>query len=362
MSFYKTVVDTRVRNSSHSVIVDMVAEGSTVLDVGCASGYLGAALAERGCDVSGVEVDVVDAEEARTRLSRVEVADLERTPLDEVFEPGSFDHVVLGDVLEHLRDPRAVLAAAQRLLRPGGSVVLSVPNVAHGSLRLALLQGRWDYQDTGLLDRTHVSFFTYDTLMATVHDAGLRVVDLRATVFDALGTEIDVDAAALPDAVVDWVRRQPYADVYQFVLAACRADEVTDEVTEVTPAEALPVVEDEHTERARDLQEALDALADPDSAAGRIRELRHAALVAKDHAMGQEARLGTLRHDLAVAHDELRKSHADAKHAHAQWAATIAHAQNLQRIIDGGLPARTVHAAGSAARGVRYVAKKLRGR
>ncbi|WP_291810517.1 class I SAM-dependent methyltransferase [Cellulomonas sp.] len=362
MSFYKTTVDTRVRNSSHTLIVEMVGEGRIVLDVGCASGYLGAALQERGCEVSGVEIDQQDASEARKVLGRVEVVDLETTPLDEVFEPGSFDDVIFGDVLEHLRDPAAALRSAERLLRPGGSVVVSVPNVAHGSVRLALLEGRWEYLDTGLLDRTHVTFFTYDSLMRTLHDAGLRVRELRATVFDALGTEVAVDAQVLPDEVVHWVRQQPYADVYQFVLAAGRADEVDLEPTDVVPAELLPQVEDEHTERALRARVARETADDPGSAAARLLALRHEVLVAKDHAIGQEAQLGVLRHDLAVANEELRKAIADAKHAHAQWAATIAHAQGLQRQIDGGLPARTLAAARSAARDARRVGRRLRRR
>ncbi len=357
MSFYKTTVDTRVRNSSHTIIVDLVGEDVSVLDVGCASGYLGTGLMARGCEVSGVEIDPEDAEKAREVLREVKVANLNDTTLDELFEPASFDRVVFGDVLEHLLDPARALRSAVSLLKPGGAVVLSVPNVAHGSVRLALLQGRWDYTDTGLLDRTHVSFFTYESLMATLHAEGLVVTDLRATVFDALGTEVQVDGDALPDVAVDWVRRQPYADVYQFVLSASRADEVDGpEATEVVPAELLPPADDESTERARRAEVARRALDDPASAASELLDLRHRLLTARDHAMGQEAQLGVLRSDLAIANEELRKSHEDAKFAHAQWAATIAHAQGLQRIIDGGLPARTVSAAGRVARGARRAA------
>lgn len=367
MSFYRTTVDTRVRNSSHTIIVDLVGEGATVLDVGCASGYLGTGLMARGCVVDGVELDPADAQLAAEVLRRVEVANLDESSLDDLFEPASFDRVVFGDVLEHLRDPARAVRSAVRLLRPGGSVVLSVPNVAHGSVRLALLQGRWDYSDTGLLDRTHVSFFTHESLLAMLHAEGLVVTDLRATVFDALGTEVAVDGDALPGAVVDWVRHQPYAEVYQFVLSASRADEVTgDEVTTVTPAELLPPAQDEHTERAAAERLAAEVLADPQSVASRLIDMRHQVLTSRDHAIGQEAQLGVLRSDLAFANDELRKSHADSKNAHAQWAATIAHAQELQRVIDGGLPARTRHAAGSAARAARQVAgsvaRRVKGR
>jgi hypothetical protein len=98
-------------------------------------------------------------------------------------------------------------------------VVISVPNVTHGSLRLALLQGRWTYTDTGLLDRTHIRFFTRDGLQELVTSAGCVVEDLRGTIADPLDVEVQVDDAALPEPVVEWVRNQQDALVYQFVLA-----------------------------------------------------------------------------------------------------------------------------------------------
>lgn len=344
MSHYKTTVQTAIRNSSHTIIVDMVGEDADVLDVGCASGYQGAALIEHGCRVSGVEIDEGDAAEARKVLREVKVADLDQVGLDGLFEPASFDRIVFGDVLEHLRDPARTVRAALQLLRPGGALVISVPNVAHGSIRLALLQGGWEYSDTGLLDRTHVSFFTYDSLMRMLHEAGLAVTDLRATVFDALTTEVAVDRGNLPTGVVDWVRSQPHAEVYQFVLSASRATELTGpEVTTVTPAELLPEPEDEFAAEAERLRTALQAAEDPGSAAAELLDLRHRLLVAKDHAIGQEAELAHLQEQVAAQqgtldflNEELHKSHLDSQGAHAGWAAANETVRALQHRLDRG--------------------------
>lgn len=368
MSFYSTTVDTSVRNSSHTIIVELVGEGASVLDVGCASGYLGTGLIARGCEVSGVELDPEDAARAREVLREVEVADLNDTVLDDLFEPASFDRVVFGDVLEHLLDPGRAVRSATRLLKPGGALVISVPNVAHGSLRLALLQGRWDYTDTGLLDRTHVSFFTYDSLMAMLHDEGLVVTDLRATVFDALGTEVAVDAAQLPPGTVDWVRSQPYADVFQFVLSASPAAEVAgEEVTEVTPAEDLPAPDDGFAEEGERVRTAVATLTDPDSAASELLDLRHRLLVARDHAIGQEARLGVLRADalrvqetLDFLNDELRKSHEDAHHAHTEWGRAQQRIHQLQTQLAGGVVGQIRSAGGRVLRGARSAARRGR--
>ncbi len=220
MPTYDTVVDEALEDNSHTYLVRLVGPGKRVLDVGCATGYLGEVLKRRGCEVVGVEIDPSAAAKAADVLDEVLVADLEQVDLRDSFPPASFDVIVFGDVLEHLRDPLRLLRSTVGLLRPGGSVVVSVPNVAHGSVRLALLQGRWQYRDLGLLDRTHVTFFTRSTILRLMSDAGLAVVDLWPTHADAMATEVEVDPADLPDGALEWVRHQPDSDVYQFVLRA----------------------------------------------------------------------------------------------------------------------------------------------
>src|SRR5205823_7166679 len=94
---------------------------------------------------------------------------------------GGFDAIVCADVLEHLRDPAAALAAVRHALAPDGEVVISIPNVAHLWVRLSLLAGRFDYAERGILDRTHLRFFTRRTLLALLARAGLAVDELRVT-------------------------------------------------------------------------------------------------------------------------------------------------------------------------------------
>ena len=154
--------------TSHGLMMALVGANKRVLDVGCSTGYLAKALREHGNAVSGIEYDQASADKARPFLDHVVVGDLEAPGIYDDFEDASFDVVVFGDVLEHLRDPLPVLRGARRLLVPGGSVVISVPNIAHGDVRLALLRGKFDYRSTGLLDETHVRFFTRSNLDAFV--------------------------------------------------------------------------------------------------------------------------------------------------------------------------------------------------
>lgn len=225
MSLYHTTVDPHAPNDSHALMLDLIGRADRVLDVGCATGFLAEALQRRGATVSGVEFDAEAGRRALPFLDKLVVGDLDSLDLAREFAPAMFDVVVFGDVLEHLKDPLAALGQARALLAPGGAIVVSIPNVAHGSVRLALLQGRWDYRDIGLLDRTHIRFFTRSTLLALLRDAGLVAVDVRRTTVDPLGAEIPVDSTRLPSGVLDWLRREPDADTYQFVLRAVRDDD-----------------------------------------------------------------------------------------------------------------------------------------
>ena len=273
--------------TSHAFLVEMVGAGKRVLDVGCDTGYLGQALNARGNVTSGFEVNETTAQQARERLDRVEVGDLESIDLVSVFGAGSFDVVVFGDVLEHLRDPLPVLRRARGLLAPGGAVLISVPNIAHGDVRLALLDGRFQYNKLGILDETHTRFFTRQTLVDFVHDGGFVLDELRRTRAPLFSTEIGVVEPDFSIEVVAKLRSDPEASTYQFVARAVPADD-----TDATSAQALAA--DELATRAQRLAGPL-----PDSAASLREEdaetLRHRVLTARDNALGVEAEVGQLR-------------------------------------------------------------------
>jgi 2-polyprenyl-3-methyl-5-hydroxy-6-metoxy-1,4-benzoquinol methylase len=161
------------KHRAHTKLLNAVGSGQRVLDVGCSSGYLSEPLSQRGNTLVGIELDVDAAREAERWCELVLVGDVERMELP--LEPGSFDVVLCGDVIEHLRDPGAALARLRPLLVPGGRLVVSTPNIANWAMRLSLLGGRWRYTDRGFLDRTHTHLFTRGTLVETIEGAGYRV-------------------------------------------------------------------------------------------------------------------------------------------------------------------------------------------
>jgi 2-polyprenyl-3-methyl-5-hydroxy-6-metoxy-1,4-benzoquinol methylase len=160
------------------LLLETVREGDEVLDVGCWAGATGRLLSrELHATVDGVEPDseVVDLAAALLRsVVNERVEDALQGQLGPA-SSASYDSLVFLDVLEHLEDPWMVLRSAHRLLRPGGRIAVSVPNVAHWSVRKELLLGRWRYADNGLLDRTHLRFFTRETARSLLDDAGWRI-------------------------------------------------------------------------------------------------------------------------------------------------------------------------------------------
>jgi methionine biosynthesis protein MetW len=151
-----------------------------VLDIGCASGGLLALLRARAGHLAGLELSASAATAAAQIGDHIVQGALQDAGLP--FAADSFDLVVLADVLEHLADPAAGLATAVGWCRPGGAVLVSVPNVAHWQARLTLLRGRWPQEDSGTFDASHLRWFTREALAALLAGAGLRDVELHAIV------------------------------------------------------------------------------------------------------------------------------------------------------------------------------------
>lgn len=164
-----------------------------VLDVGCADGSTGLVLKQRfpGCRVVGVEPVGGAADLAAKRLDEVYRAPVEQLPFAQL--AGAFDLVLLGDVLEHLVDPWTMLGRLREVISPTGLVVATLPNVRNWRVvRDLALRGRWEYAEAGIMDRTHLRFFTRSGIRALFAQAGFSVeavdpvVPRRAAVVDAI--------------------------------------------------------------------------------------------------------------------------------------------------------------------------------
>jgi 2-polyprenyl-3-methyl-5-hydroxy-6-metoxy-1,4-benzoquinol methylase len=156
-------------------IVDMVPSGCrTVLDVGCGTGALGRHLKERGvAEVCGIELSHHAASEAKAVLDRVIEGNVEL--IDMPFKEGYFDCIICADVLEHLCDPWVALSKLKRLLKQDGVIVASIPNVGFHRVVRGLIKGRWRYADSGVLDKSHLRFFTWESMETLFQDSGFTI-------------------------------------------------------------------------------------------------------------------------------------------------------------------------------------------
>ena len=172
-------MDSYYGNINHDVLRKIPVQSARVLEIGCGWGRLGQAFKAR-VPVSayfGVELMHDAAQEARARLDGVLCANIEHdvSRVRELAE--RFDALVLGDVLEHFQDPWRVLTELRSFMTPDGMCVACIPNVGHWSMVAELLQGKWRYADQGLLDKTHLRFFTLDTAVELFEKAGWTVLD-----------------------------------------------------------------------------------------------------------------------------------------------------------------------------------------
>jgi len=149
-----------------------------LVEVGCSSGALARAyrLLNPGCHYVGIEAVPAYAELARRHCDAVVDADIERLDEEALRRDFPCDCWIFGDVLEHLVDPWRLLARVRRVIPPDGSVVACIPNAQHWSVQARLNSGRFVYEDIGLLDRTHLRWFTRSTIVDLFNGAGFRIV------------------------------------------------------------------------------------------------------------------------------------------------------------------------------------------
>jgi 2-polyprenyl-3-methyl-5-hydroxy-6-metoxy-1,4-benzoquinol methylase len=206
--------------------VRLVGTGKSVLELGCATGYVSRLLVEQaGCRVTGVDCNPEAAADARRFCERVILGDLDDLDYGRELGAERFDVILCGDVLEHLKRPDRTLAALRPFLRDGGYVVASIPNVAHASVVTELLGGHFSYRSWGLLDDTHLRFFTRDSIYACFERAGFEISYLDRLKVEPSETEFATDLSTLSAATARAVTAGEESRTYQFILVARPKDD-----------------------------------------------------------------------------------------------------------------------------------------
>ncbi len=209
-------------NNSLKKMFGLIGENQRVIDFGCATGYFASLLATKGCEVIGLEVNPKAAKVAEQYCKQVIVTDLDFVSLKDVLPKESFDVAVFGDVLEHLRNPWQLLQEVREFLTPDGYVVASIPNIAHGAIRLSLLQGNFEYAELGILDNTHLRFFTRKTVQDLFESSGYILDVLERTKLPIFtgGLVPIVQREDFSPELVQKIELEEDAETLQFVLKA----------------------------------------------------------------------------------------------------------------------------------------------
>ena len=222
---YDYALELQRENSSHTKILGRVGQGRRILEVGCATGYMTRYMREElGGRVVCLEIDASAAAQAAQYSERMIVGDIEQLDLAELLAGERFDVIILADVIEHLKDPAPVLARLGDFLDAEGYMLLSIPNGAHGSIALEVLDGDWQYRREGLLDRTHLHFFDKDRMLRLFDETGYLVAEVDRVLIHPRDTEMKTAWDKYPREVTAYLEKvNPEFQTYQFVVKAYRA-------------------------------------------------------------------------------------------------------------------------------------------
>jgi 2-polyprenyl-3-methyl-5-hydroxy-6-metoxy-1,4-benzoquinol methylase len=218
MGKYNNILNMDTDNSA-SLILKNISPNTRVLEFGPGNGYMTKYMKEAlNCDVAIVEIDKEDGEAAGTYASQTFIGD-SFGDIEKYFwmDLGQVDHIIFSDVLEHLNNPWKVLKESTYLLKKEGSILISIPNVSHNSVIIDLINSKFNYRELGLLDNTHLRFFTRSSLLKMVSDAGLYVEQETNTFCAVEHTEFKNTFDDIPVAMADILKEREDGQLYQFV-------------------------------------------------------------------------------------------------------------------------------------------------
>jgi 2-polyprenyl-3-methyl-5-hydroxy-6-metoxy-1,4-benzoquinol methylase len=218
MSQYNMSLDLTTKNSL-SVIIERIRFDSKILEFGPSYGRLTHFLKKQmNCEVYCVEIDKNAAKETSKYSQKMIIGDIESLDWEKEIENEKFDYIIFADVLEHLRNPTKILKIVQKYLQESGSIIISIPNVAHSAILIDLLQDKFIYKDVGLLDNTHIKLFTKTTLDTMINECGLHKFFETSIVKEPEETEFNNSYNELPESVTSYLKNKPHSNSYQFIV------------------------------------------------------------------------------------------------------------------------------------------------
>ena len=206
------------QNENMKDLVRKIEPNSTVLEFGPSAGRLTQYMKdELNCKVYIVEIDQAAFEKCKQFAYDGVCDDIETYSWENMVDGVHFDYVIFADVLEHLRDPEKVINVVKKYIDENSKILVSVPNITHNAVVLQLLNQRFDYQPTGLLDNTHIHFFTKETAREMFERVGYHMMSCEGTFAEPYNTELHMNFEGLPKSVIDYLSSRDYGNLYQII-------------------------------------------------------------------------------------------------------------------------------------------------
>lgn len=205
-------------NNTMTIFINNIEPNSTILEFGPASGRLTRYLKEeKKCDMYIVELDEEAGKIAAQSAKDYVIGDIQDYMWVEKFANIKFDYILFADVLEHLTEAAIVVRKAAKLLKSTGQICLSVPNIAHNSVIIDMINNKFEYKATGIMDNTHVHFYTKDSLDLFVKECGLYIEKRFGTYTQVGLNEFDNSYENMPELFKEYLKSRKYGELYQLV-------------------------------------------------------------------------------------------------------------------------------------------------
>jgi 2-polyprenyl-3-methyl-5-hydroxy-6-metoxy-1,4-benzoquinol methylase len=240
---YRFCLDPTHKNDARAIALEFIESENLILDIGCACGDFGVILKEeKNSLVYGIEFDASSAGVARNTGAYKSVDCIDLNFLDTksyTSWKNKFDHIVLLDVLEHVSEPAVVFRKLSFFLREGGSIIASIPNIAHASMKVGLLNNDFTYQETGILDRTHLRFYTRDSIASFFAELGHEIKRQRPVLKGNLYPFHHETGRRLKIPLCLWwkISRDVQSYVYQYVMEVAPSGKREDEILKSNQAQ-----------------------------------------------------------------------------------------------------------------------------
>ena len=217
---YYAHVDPSIPNNAHSFVLNRIKPDSTVLECGSSGAHLTKILKQKNCVIDCIENDKTIANMAYKYTRNMYIENLENQNFIDSLSSKEYDYILFCDVLEHLTNPEKCLSEIKNKLKEDGKVLASIPNVAHGSVRLKLLKGKFEYEESGLLDKSHLRFFEFYSIIDLFNNADLFIeeIDLVRIPLEHELSKINLDD--FEPNMIQQVKNDKTSDVFQFVVTA----------------------------------------------------------------------------------------------------------------------------------------------